>query len=96
MPDLFQKMTLGVFHGADGKFSGRRFLGTVCIGVGVAMAWNLQTVHDLTWVNVVPMGLVFGVGLFLWGLVTAQNIKDTISAVKGTDQGQTPPQAGEK
>lgn len=85
---FFQTITGGIFHGSDGQFSGRRLFGTGFLIAGTVMAWNLQAMHDLTWVNLVPMGVVFLVGLILWGLVTIQNIKDIASKVKGEKDGQ--------
>ena len=66
----------GIFSGADGKPSGRRIFGTVFLfasGVSVFIA-QFQGLTEL--VQLAPAGLLAVVGLFLWGFVTVQNLKE--------------------
>jgi hypothetical protein len=71
-----------IFCGEDGKLSGRRIIGAACIGAGVAAGFVGMFV-DGDWTRFIPFGGLIFSGLFLWGMITVQNIQSVVAAVKG-------------
>lgn len=66
----------GILNGKDGKPSGRRIAGTVFLAASVALAIVAQVQGVKELIEMAPSALCGLVGLFLWGLVTTQNIKE--------------------
>lgn len=69
--------------GKDGKPSARQWLGTAsfCFAAGYGFA-GLKAA-PVSWENFIPMAIAAVVGLFLFGFVTAQNVKEIVSASRG-------------
>lgn len=66
----------GILNGKDGKLSGRRIAGMVFLAACVVLAIiaQIQGIKEL--IQMAPSALCGVIGLFLWGLITVQNIKE--------------------
>jgi sugar phosphate permease len=71
-----------MFKGSDGLPSGRRIIGAVCFGAGIAAGFVGMFVEG-DWTRFIPMAAFIAAGMFLWGLVTMQNVQDIIKTQKG-------------
>jgi hypothetical protein len=71
-----------IFLGADGKISGRRIIGALCFIAGVAAGFIGMFIAG-DWTKYIPFGGLIFSGLFLWGLITVQNIQDIAKSAKG-------------
>lgn len=86
MSDQNNQALGGLFHGPDGKLSGRRILGTVSIlgGIGLEAAAQFQAGDILQ--RLLPGAICLMAGMLMWGLVSWQNIQDAAKAIKGGGQ----------
>jgi hypothetical protein len=71
-----------IFMGEDGKPSGRRIIGTLFFVAGIASGIYAMAI-PVDWLKFIPMGSFLFVGLFLWGMVTMQNVQEIAKIAKG-------------
>lgn len=73
---------MDIFLGSDGKLSGRRIIGAICVAAGIVAGFIGMFIAG-DWTRFIPMAAFIFSGLFLWGLITVQNIQDVVKANKG-------------
>ncbi len=71
-----------IINGTDGKPSGRRIIGIVCFASGIVAGFIAMFLAG-DWTRFIPMAAFIFSGLFLWGLVTIQNVQDIVKSSKG-------------
>jgi CHASE2 domain-containing sensor protein len=71
-----------IFMGEDGKPSGRRIIGTLFFVAGIASGIYAMAIPG-GWDKFIPMAAFLFVGLFLWGMVTMQNVQEIAKIAKG-------------
>lgn len=86
MSDSGNQALGGLFHGQDGKLSGRRILGTISILGGLALEAAAQFQEGDILQRLLPGAICLLAGMIMWGLVSWQNIQDAAKAIKGGGQ----------
>lgn len=84
MSDTNNQAQGGLFHGADGKLSGRKTWGTVAILAGISLESVAQFQSGDILQRLLPGAICLLAGMILWGLVSWQNIQDTANIFKGS------------
>lgn len=83
-PGTIERDGGALFSGPDGRLSLRRISAAVLMAWGAGLlTWGMTMGAQPILARLLPGGILILAGIFLLGLITAQNLKEIAEAVKG-------------